>query len=503
MPNNKKPNVLMIISDDHGFWAMGCAGNREVKTPNLDRIAAMGIRFTDFYCASPVCSPARASIFTGEIPSRHGIHDWLSRGYVDSDILSDELKKAFDDPNAPWEYSWPRSQLKDDRAIRFLDGHDTFTAHLADAGYECALSGKWHLGGSATPQAGFTYWKTIAMGGENYYYPVMLEDGIMQLKHGEYVTDLITDNALSYLDIRDQNRPFCLTVAYTAPHAPWAESHHPKKYIDMYRDCPFDSVPHETAHKYGDMRGMSGEKYENTSREYLTGYYAAITAMDDNIGRILDRLESDGTLDDTLIIFTGDNGMCMGHHGIFGKGNGTFPVNMYDESVKVPVLWAHKNGFEGGRVSGAVLSHLDIFPTLLDYLGIPFEKPAEMPGESFKKVLCGGAPAIRDVVAYDEYGPARMIRRGKYKYVHRYDAFEQKFPCELYDMEADPGERENLIDSADPDIIAVREGLRQRLFEWFDRYSSAQNDGAYQRVCGIGQLGRVGNGTIENVFRQK
>ena len=180
---SEKKNILFVLADDYGAWAMGCAGNPEVKTPHLDRLAARGVRFDNCFCASPVCSPARASIMTGKNPSQHGVHDWLAKGHLDSGrALGEELQMSFAAANAPWYYAWPKNQLSGDYAIRYLDQHRTFTEILAENGYECGLSGKWHMGDSFTPQAGFTYWKTTAMGGENYYYPVVLEDGKMVLK---------------------------------------------------------------------------------------------------------------------------------------------------------------------------------------------------------------------------------------------------------------------------------------------------------------------------------
>lgn len=146
----ERPNILFILSDDHGHWGDGCAGNSKIRTPNLDKLAARGTRFDSAFCASPVCSPARMSIFTGKIPSQHGVHDWLAKGHLDEAVLSKELRDAFQQPEPSWEYAWPKRQLQGDKAIRFLDGHDTFTRHLADGGYTCGLSGKWHMGDSYT-----------------------------------------------------------------------------------------------------------------------------------------------------------------------------------------------------------------------------------------------------------------------------------------------------------------------------------------------------------------
>ena len=189
---------------------MGYGLCRQYRTTDPE---SHGMRFDNFFCASPVCSPARMSIYSGKIPSQHGVHDWLAKGHLDESVLSDELKKAFSAENVDWEYRWPKSQLQGDQPIRYMDGHVSFTEILAHNGYECGLSGKWHMGDSYTPQCGFAYWKTTAMGGENYFYPVVLEKGVMELKHNQYVTDVITENALAFLDQRERKEdPFWLST---------------------------------------------------------------------------------------------------------------------------------------------------------------------------------------------------------------------------------------------------------------------------------------------------
>ena len=139
----KQPNILFILSDDQGAWAMRCAGNQDIQTPNLDRLARQGARFENFFCVSPVCSPARASILTGTIPSVHGVMDWLAGGNVDASLAEIRENPAFQNETTP---------------IQYLHDLTAYTDLLAEAGYTCALSGKWHLGDSLTPQHGFTHW---------------------------------------------------------------------------------------------------------------------------------------------------------------------------------------------------------------------------------------------------------------------------------------------------------------------------------------------------------
>ncbi|MBN1581586.1 MAG: sulfatase-like hydrolase/transferase [Anaerolineae bacterium] len=468
----QRPNILFVLTDDQGYWAMGCSGNHELHTPNLDRIAANGIRFEAFFCASPVCSPARASILTGRIPSQHGIHDWLRAG------------------NSTCEPD------KGGRLTEYLKGQLAYTDLLAGLGYACGISGKWHLGDAHHPQKGFTFWEVHAKGGGPYYSAPMIRDGEV-IEEPQYVTDHITDNALRFLHAQTGNdAPFYLSVHYTAPHSPWDRDNHPRNLFDGYlENCPFDSIPFEPMHPW--QVNSAPNAYTQEGRHLLlSGYFAAITAMDANVGRLIDWLQENKLYENTLIIFTSDNGMNMGHHGIFGKGNGTFPQNMFDTSVKVPMLISHPARVPSGVVNETLLSHYDIMPTLLEYLGIENPEANRLPGTSFAPLLQGAIPGEREsIVIYDEYGPVRMIRSTEWKYVHRYPYG----PHELYDLTNDPGERHDLIDS--PQHQARVQQMKADLEAWFIRYVDPALDGRVEPVTGKGQLGLAGSaGKGEKVF---
>lgn len=457
----KRLNVIVIMTDDQGCWAMGCAGNKEIRTPNLDRLAATGTRMENLFCVSPVCSPARASFLTGRIPSQHGIHDWLRAG---------------NHTNEP-----PHG-----RAIRYLDGLTAYSEVLAANGYTCGFSGKWHLGDSASPQKGFTFWRVHAGGGGPYYNAPMFADG-KPYTEPRYISDAFTDNALEFLRSQlDTRSPFYLSLNFTAPHSPWSRDHHPHDLYDGYlNNCAFTSIPVEPMHPWQSATAPYGD--EKKRREILAGYFAAVTAMDACVGRVLDYLEAHGLRENTLVVFTGDNGMNMGHHGIFGKGNGTFPLNMYDTSVKVPFLVSLPGRVPAGVVRAELLSHYDFMPTLLDYLGLPAPSEGPMPGTSFAPLLRGEAmPAREKVVVFDEYGPVRMIRTREFKYVHRYPYG----PHEFYDLVNDPGETTNLIDSA-AHTPRIRE-LKGELENWFHRYVDPARDGVREPANGKGQLDIVG-----------
>lgn len=484
----KLPNIIFILTDDQGYWAMGCAGNDEIRTPNLDRLARSGTRFENFFCVSPVCSPARASILTGRIPSQHGIHDWLRGGNA---IMEDELETVGE-------------------LTEYLQDQPGYTDSLSEIGYACGFSGKWHLGDSHHPQKSFTFWQPHALGGGPYYNAPVIRDGKV-VREPSYITDYITDNAIRFLESHalrfqgigpqattNSTPPFYLGVHYTAPHSPWDREHHPHPIYDEYfNHCAFDSIPLEPMHPLQVNSAPTGYT-QDTRRPLLSGYFAAITAMDAGVGRILDWLEDHGLRENTLILFSSDNGMNMGHHGIFGKGNGTFPFNMYDTSVKVPMIISQPGHVPQGTVSTHMLSHYDVYPTLLDIAGISNPQAGTLPGRSFASLLSGEAhghgedfPERETVVVFDEYGPTRMIRTREWKYIHRYSYG----PHELFDLVNDPGERKNLVD--EPQHQSRIEHMKDLLDSWFVQYVDPHFDGVREAVTGKGQLtwaGPAGHG---------
>lgn len=467
----EKPNILFILTDDQGAWAMRCAGNTDIHTPNLDRIASQGYRFENFFCASPVCSPARASLLTGRIPSAHGVQDWIRSGNLDRDGLKKEIRE---DPY----------YLCEEKPIQYLEGMLTYTDVLKENGYTCALSGKWHLGDSMTPQHGFDKWFTIGRGGCYYNKADIVENGEISFEN-RYITNVITDRALSYLEeFRTQDNPFYLSVHYTAPHSPWEEDQHPGEYIEMYRDCGFTATPDLPVHPNQIPSAPSGTG--EVRKSLLRGYYAAITAMDADVGRLLDKLEALGIAEDTIVMFMADNGMNMGHHGIWGKGNGTFPFNMYDTAVKVPFLVSWPGHYPSGVVCRRMCSQYDFFQTLLDMVGIRRQLPDGLPGRSFADVFDGNTEKAGTVVVYDEYGPTRMIRTEEWKYICR----SPYGPDELYHLSEDPEENNNL--SADPEYAALINRMYIQLTRWFYTYADPAMDASHEGVTGYGQLCRPG-----------
>lgn len=471
---NKKPNIVFILSDDQGAYSLGCLNNSELKTPALDNLAQEGIRFDHCFCASPVCSPARASILTGSIPSRHGVHDWIRAGNIEPKAhnLSFGEKVHYD-------------YIIEHKPIDYLEGLPTYTDILQKNGYTCALAGKWHLGNSIKPQCGFTKWYTIGKGGcNNYMDPDVVENKKISFPK-KYITDLITDKAIEFIDdLSHKPEPFYLSIHYTAPHSPWDAKSHKKEYLDLYKDCDYEKYyPNLPNHTWS----TNGSKSYNTPEKRawaFRGYEASITAMDEGIGRVIDELKKQGVYENTIIIFTSDNGFNMGHHGLFGKGNATNPTNVYEESITVPFIASWKGHFPDGVVQDSCISHYDLFPTILDLAGIDYSLDSKQPGTSFKPLLEGKEKndADNDVFIYDEYGSTRMVRTQQYKYVHRFP----DGPHELYDLTNDPHEQNNLY--SDKKYTSIVKSLRNRLFDWFNTYMSDDKDGTIEPANGLGQL---------------
>ena len=475
---NDRPNLIFILSDDQGSWAMNCSGTKELNTPNLNRLAKEGILFDNFFCSSPVCSPARASILTGQIPSAHGVLDFLRRG--NSAHASKIAKHA-----------------EDGIEITYMEGQTSYIQDLANAGYVCGLSGKWHLGNSRLPQLGFSYWNVHAGGDGNYYSAPMWSNFNFYEPEG-YVTDVITDNAIEFLEAqKSKDVPFSLNIHYTAPHAPWNRENHPIQRFDSYfNNSSFDEMPNQKIHRNHlqkhPLASLLGDTPDNR-RSALSGYFTSIEEMDRNIGRVIDWLEVNNLRDNTLLIFTSDNGMSMGHHGIWGKGNGTYPPNMFDTAIKVPTIISQPGIVPQNIVSDDLLSQYDFTPTILEYLGLDFTLSEKMPGKSFSSLLKGESfDSSNHICVFDEYGPTRMIRTKKWKYVHRYASGPYPSgPHELYNLELDPGEETNLMER--PENLPQARELLTMLEEWFDRFSEPETNGKDIHVTGRGQIGKIGD----------
>lgn len=402
--SRRRTNVIFIMTDDHGAWAMGYNGC--MHTPNLDALARGGVRFTNAFAATPVCSPSRMTYITGKMPSHHGVQDYL----------------------LPVDSAGAESR-------RFLEGQLTFTEVLAKAGYTLGMCGKWHMGHDEKAQAGFTFWSTVPGGGGTYKNPVFVKNGKEDKTPG-FKTDLVTDSAIEFLDtVRD--KPFFLMMPHYAPHTPFDTV--PDRDLQPYANSDFKCFPDKPTHP-NQHPGLA-KNHGNTASK--RAYSGLISGVDVSLGRLLKKLDEMGQRENTLIVFTADQGWNAGHHGVWGKGNGTYPYNMYEESIRVPMIWNHPGRIKGGRTVDQLISSYDFFPTILDYLGVP-APPREMSrvGRSYAQFALGRDEKDWRDRLFFEYSHARAIRTRNLKYIERV----KDMPSELFDLEADPSEERNVID---------------------------------------------------------
>ena len=425
-----RPNIVLIMTDDQGAWSLGCYGNPDAHTPTIDRLAAQGVRMTKAFATIPVCSPSRATYYTGRIPSQHGVHDWI--------------KHENDGERA--RYCIPNEML-----LSYL---------LQKCGYTCGLSGKWHLGDNKAMPFSYDFWFVLPSGGSKYQDAPMYWEG-KKVETKGYLTDRITDKAIEFLDLHG-DKQFFLNVQYNAPHSPY--DGHPQELLNLFKDCSFGQHPRLPDHPWKST--AFGIMKNNKA---LTAYYAMCAGVDRGVARILKTLDERGLTDNTLVIYTSDQGYCCGHHGLWGKGNASNPRNMYDTSMHVPMIIRHPGKLPAGRTTDAMFSAYDFLPTVLDYVGGHIPENRNLAGRSFVAAL-KGEPFEAPEAVFGEYGRARSIRTNQFKYIHRADGG----PDELYDIVKDPDEANNLY--SDPAYRARMFELRDRLFKWFVRYAEAGTD---------------------------
>lgn len=438
----QRPNLLFILSDNHGAWTLGCYGNKEIRTPNIDHLAAEGTLFTRAYCANSVCSPSRATFLTGLTPSQHGVHSYLGAEKQNS-------------PSGP------------DACV--IHEFETLPKILSRAGYTCGLVGKWHLGGSLQPQEDFSYWLTKPSGHTTRFYG---DDLIWQGKiyrETNYTTDVIADHAVKFLEA-NRDKPFFLYLPFNAPYGLGAvvQHAHTNRHTAYYADKPMNSFPRAPIHQW--MTGMGSRVCVNNV-ECMRSYAAAVSGLDDGVGRVLDALRRLHLDTNTLVVFAADQGLNGGHGGFWGIGDHSRPPNTHEAEVQIPLIFRQPGKISAGKTLDLMVSNYDFLPTVLDYLGLAGKAPTNpvAPGKSFAAALEGKTIGWRDAI-FHEFENTRMIRTERWKLTRRFP----DGPDELYDMASDPDERNNLINDATRAV--EREKLTKRLEEFFSRYADPKYD---------------------------
>lgn len=446
-----RPNVVVIVVDDLRFDEFHAAGHPYVETPNIDRLAAEGALFANAYHAVPLCSPNRATLLTGQMPSQHGITDNVARSR-----LSHRLQ--------------------------------TFPRTLQAAGYETAFLGKWHMGNDPTPRPGFDYWAALPGQGRSVD-PELYEDGRLHVVRG-YATDLLTDRAVAFIQ-RPHSKPFLVYLAHKAVHPDVMQrddgsvvgeggNYIPApRHLGRYNDRVYPERPN-AVRTLGELAGtrvvrralawnVTGDSAAPDSihapaldQEMIRRRAEMLLAVDESVGRLRAALDSIGQLDNTVFVFTSDNGFFFGEHGLTTERR--LP---YEESIRNALIIRYPPLVRAGSRPTELTLTTDIAPTVLELAGAPIG--AHIQGRSLVPVLRGSAPGWRQSImvefnTFENPFPHlmdmdyRALRTARYKYIHWV-----RFPDldELYDLEQDPYELRNL--AHEPSAAALRTRLRTEL----------------------------------------
>ena len=448
------------MSDNQPAELLGCYGNDEIHTPHLDKMAQQGIRFDNAYCVNGMCSPCRASVLTGLMPSQHGIHTWLD------DRLMDGWPKAW---NALAEFA-------------------TLPELLQAQGYQTALIGKYHIGSPWQAQNGFEHWVTFPHGHtRSFWGNEMIDNGRIHTDPGHSV-DYFTAKAVEYIHNRDENKPFFMFLTYNAPYGHWPAIQGPgqNRFYSLYENCPMHTIPREGLSReaiirYDLKKDMSGGGIDYSAElttpndlSSLRNYYSQMSMVDDGVGQVMAALQQAGIEEETLLIFTTDHGFSLGQHGFWGHGQATWPANTHHAAFGIPLLMHQPNTITPLQTSDLLVSQLDLFATLLDAADVMETAVPTTPSRSLMPLLAKRPFNWEDVI-FMEQEETRAIRTSQWLYMERFkDSPNNPFQDELYDLVNDPGERVNLIDADDYRETAV--SLQQQLTDFFTQYSDPHFD---------------------------
>src|SRR5262245_57702356 len=437
-----RTNLDFILTDTQAAWTVGCYGNPDIRTPNIDRLAKEGVRFTRAFASNPVCSPTRATYLTGLIPSQHGVHSYLGGERPNAQV-------------GPEAYCTIREFA-------------SLPKILSAAGYVCGLSGKWHLGANLTPQDGFTDWITMPAGHTTEFYDVpVIENGEIR-QESKYLTDLWTERGIKFIE-KNRDRPFFLYLAYNGPYSLGNLLNHPgrNRHVDYYANRELLSFPRDQPHPW-----LFNNKQFLNNPVSIRRVAVETSGVDDGVGTILETLDRLGLNENTLVIYAGDQGWMGGQNGLWGMGDHTRPQGAFDLMMHVPLIFRHTGRIAAGRTNDLLVSNYDFLPSALGYMGLGDKlagaKP-KSPGRDYSPVLRDREIAWESAIYY-EMERLRCVRTDDWKYVVRHP----DGPHELYDLTKDPGERFNLF--VQPKQADEQRELCARLTAFFDQYVDLQYD---------------------------
>lgn len=440
-----QPNIVFILTDNQGAWHLGCYGNPDFQTPNIDAMAAEGVRFTNAFANNPVCSPTRATYLTGLTPSQHGVHRYLRAG---------------------------RLQIGP-QARYTLESFTTLPELLHGAGYVCGLSGKWHLGDNLHPQDGFSFWVTKSHGhSTGFLNQEVIEDATTKTIP-QHLSEYWTDRGIEFiLQSRKDNveKPFFLFLAYNGPYSLSTAMRErvPSPWSDPYRDNDLPSFPRPAQiHPWQkSQRDLIGDLQVGRN---LAGQ---VTAVDAGVGRILAILKEHGLDDETLVIYAADQGASAGQAGFWGMGDHTRPLHVRDGTTRIPMIFRWPGKIPSGRTEDHLVANYDFLPSVLSLLEMSMpEGQSRSPGRDFSATLRGHELKDWDDEVFLEFENVRAIRTSRWKYVERLGEVPR---FELYDLSADSDELNNL--AGQQSYTDVQSSLQRRLHDWFAEHADPEWD---------------------------
>jgi N-acetylglucosamine-6-sulfatase len=414
----RRPNVVFILTDDQRWDCLSCAGHPFLKTPNMDRIAAEGVRFANAFCTTSLCSPSRATLLSGVYAHTHSVTNNFTEYPV----------------NLP---SYPR--------------------RLKEAGYRTAYIGKWHMGeNNDNPRPGFDYWASHR--GQGKYWDTEFNiNGTRQELKG-YYTHRVTDLAVDWLKQNAGRAPFVMTLAHKAPHGIWIPEpkyEHAFDNVEIRKPATAGDTgpgkPDYVRKRVKTWHGIEGPLYgAKDYGRFMRTYLATIPSIDDSVGRVWETLRAAGELDNTILIFATDNGFLIGEHAAIDKRT------MWEESIRIPLLVRYPEAFQP-RVVREMVLNVDVAPSILDLCGAA--PLANIHGSSFHRLARGDAGGWRKSWFYEynfetefPYTPnVRGVRTDEWKYIHypNGEGRPETEKAELYNLKDDPLETNNLIDAAE------------------------------------------------------
>ena len=468
--NRQKPNFVFILVDDLGWKDLGCYGSEFYETPNIDRLAAQGMRFTDAYAACPVCSPTRASIMSGKYPARIHLTDWIKgrQFQVGDEAINKLIPPEFEHQMALEEVTIAESLKKEKYSTCFIGKW-----HLGEAdkfwpehqGFDINIGG-WKKG--APYYRHYDYETDEWTGDSGYVSPYKnprLEDG----PEGEYLTDRLADEAIKYIKDKQQN-PFLLYLAFYTVHNPM---HGKPEYVAKFKKKAkmmgldkIDPFNYERAWIEKSGRGRYRERYVQSHAEYA----AMVYSLDENVGRVMDTLSELDLEEDTIVIFMSDNG---GLSTSEGTPTSNLPLRagkgwLYDSGIREPMIIKWPGVIQGGQTCSEPVISTDFYPTMLEMAGMRQMPEQHMDGKSMVALLKGDrtfkrGPIFWHYPHYSNQGgkPGAAVRVGDYKLIEWYETNE----IELYNMRTDYFERNNLAHK----IPDKANELRELLHKWRDR----------------------------------